>query len=182
MALLCAFQKPSNESDSLELVKLITSIGTLCPPIDLPWLECDTYLQTIKEGHRLDREANKDRLQQADIRSSVVSCNDGDNGTVTTVNGPKDYSHLYIYRNQQPVDDANVKMTDFISLPMSDDDDNYSDDDNVGSPVRTFKRTTVLPTKKVATLKKDIKKQKVKYNSANVGVQQANVAKKRRRF
>lgn len=172
------FQRESCEAASSSgLLKLVEEIGNLCPPIELPWLECDSYLRELKADLVQEQEQEQELCSSENDNihlNDPVDCKRTDpiNTITEQLQEPKDYSHLYIYKNPHNI--SSNKPTDYISLPSSSDEDNYSDDDDDDVTVKTQEVTVVSSTKKV---NKHLKR-RVDYQPANVGLQQANLAKK----
>lgn len=160
-------------SSSNELMKLVKEVGNLCPSIELPWLECDSYLRTLK-ADRNQQEEHCNENETDDCKREELA-----DKITERLQEPKDYSHLYIYKNEQT--NSSKKPLDYMPLPSSSDEDNYSEDDYADAVVDTKKVTDVSPIE--ASKKKADKRMKRKqdYQPANVGLQQANVAKKRRK-
>lgn len=160
-------------------MKLVEEIGHLCPAIELPWLECDSYLRALKDDRVQEQEQEQGRRESDNADLNVaVDCKRKDSANAATeqIQEPRDYSHLYILKNQHNI--ASTKPAEYISLPSSSDEDNYSDDDDCDDVFFETQKVTVAPPWKNAY--KDSKRA-IDYQPANVGLQQANSAKKRRK-
>jgi len=167
-------QKQLFEADGDLFVDVVEEIRGLCPALELPWLECDTYLRTLKA----------DGLPQNSKHSAVVDSSDvvgrEDNDvTMAEELKPADYSHLYILKQKQVVD-SSQQSSDFIMLPASSSEEDYSADEyqSVG---KERSRTDFSVRRSVNSKNNISTKREKKYQTANIGLQQSNAAKKRKK-
>jgi len=164
------------EESLVELSSVISSVAALCPSIELSWLESSQHIEQLHKSLVADKTA---------LADSMISHKSTD--VDRDWEKPKDYSHLYVLKKPEVMNEK--AFGEFIALPSSsDDDDDVDDDEKLRGKLRGRNRTRKdremeslgiskcgLPSMKRKTFGQ--RKRSV-YKSPNTGVQVANGARK----